>query len=299
MCTAKRITRTALFTALFICIAQIPAFATDTQIGEVIAMAGTVIAEQPNGTSRQLELNQPIITQDTIATGTKSSIEILFKDESVYSQGPDSRISLDNFVYSTNVSASKLLFKMGEGTFRYVTGQIVKTNPDAFALQTPTTTIGIRGTEVFAIVTPDKEEIGNTKLSKKHTMTVGDKALNIPRTSVNVNPQTGAVSDPTPVSQETINKIVKAAPMTSLGELGNPGPKKDLERKVQSFKQQIERNKESLDGLSNKPDYEKLHRIKVQKTNQETTEKDRDSGGNSGDLGGGEGGGDGGGGGGH
>ena len=297
MCTAKKIIRTALFTALFICIAQIPAFATDTQIGEVIVMTGTAIAEHPNGTSRQLELNQPIITQDVIVTGIKSSIEIIFKDESVYSQGPESRISLDDFVYSNKKSVSKLLFSMSEGTFRYVTGQIVQTNPDAFALQTPTTTIGIRGTEVFAIITPEKEEIGNTKLGKNHTMTVGDKTLGTPRTSVNVNPQTGAISDPAPVSQETINKVVKAAPMTSQGELGNPGSKKDLERKVQSIKQQIERNKESLDGLSDKPDYEKLHRIKVQKTNQETTEKDRDSGGNSGDLGGGEGGGDGGGGG--
>lgn len=297
MSTAVKFILTSLLTTLFVCTAQIAAFATDTQIGEVISMMGTVIAERPDGTSRQLELNQMIITQDTIATGTKSSIEIIFKDKSVYSQGPKSRISLDDFVYENNTSASKLLFKMGEGTFRYVTGQIVKTNPDAFALQTPTTTIGIRGTEIFAIVTPENEEIGNTKLGKKHTMTVGEKTLSAPRISVNVNPQTGAISDPTPVSQETINNIVKAAPMTSLGELGNPGTKKDLERKVQSFKQQIERNKESLDGLSDKPDYKKLHRIKVQKTNQETTEKNRDSGGNSEDLGGGEGGGDDGGGG--
>jgi len=288
MCIAGKIIRTTLLTALFICITQIAVFAAGPPIGEVISMMGTVVAEQPDGTIRQLELNQPVITQDIIATGIKSNVEILFKDESVYSQGPESRISLDDFVYSDEKSASKLLFSMGQGTFRYVTGQIVKTNPDAFALQTPTTTIGIRGTEVFAVITPEKEEIGNTKLSKGHTMSVGNKTLGTPRTSVNVDPKTGVVSDPTPVSQKTINKVVKEAPMSSQGELGGPGESsKDLERKVESFKQQIERTKSDLGNLEGKPDYGKLHRLKVQKSSQETAENDRDSGGTSASLGGG------------
>nr|WP_321514005.1 FecR domain-containing protein [uncultured Pseudodesulfovibrio sp.] len=289
---AEKLIRTTMLTILSICMTQFAAFAAGTPIGEVVSMIGSVVAEQPDGTVRQLELNEQIITQDVIVTGIKSTVEILFKDESIYSQGPEARISLDDFVYSEEKSASRLLFSMGKGTFRYVTGQIVKTNPDAFALQTPTTTIGIRGTEVFAVVTPQKEEIGNTKLSKGHTMTVGNKSLDTPRTSVSVDPMTGAISDPTPVSQETINKVVKEAPMTSQGELGNADvSSKDIERKIESFKQQIERNKGSLGSLDDKPDYAKLHRLKVQKTSLETSESNHDSGDTTGDLGGGGGGG--------
>ncbi|NDV19292.1 hypothetical protein GO013_07650 [Pseudodesulfovibrio sp. JC047] len=281
---------TATMTAFIWLVFTLSAFAAGEPIGEVASMEGTVIAEQSNGTIRNLDLNLPVMAHETIVTGMHSHVEIHFNDDSIYSQGPESRIALDEFVYSEDTSASKLLFKMGKGTFRYVTGQIVKTNPDAFALQTPTTTIGIRGTEIFAVITPEKEEIGNTKLSKGHTMTVGARTLGSPRTSVSVNPKTGEISKPTPVSQKTINKVIKHAPMTSLGELGvGTRSRKDLNRKIQAFKQQMDRTKGSLSGVNQPPDYAKIHRIKQQKDCRRAMENSRNKGGPYGDFGGSEG----------
>ncbi|WP_264983232.1 FecR family protein [Pseudodesulfovibrio portus] len=267
--------------ALLICLAPLTVFGAEppenlpNAIGEVVYMVGTVKAEQPDGTVRELDLKKQVIPKDVIVTSTKSSVEIVFKDDSVFSQGSSARISLDEFIYSGKQTASKLLFKMGEGTFRYVTGQIVKQNPDGFALETPTTTIGIRGTEVYATVTPSLERVGNLDLSAGHTMSVGPQEISRPMHAVSVDPTTGSVSAPEPVSPEEARAVIKAAPQTTQGE---PGAKNedvdDMTRKVDAFSANINRTKDELG--TGKPDYQDLHTLSLQQSGQKSAERDND-----------------------
>lgn len=276
-----KLTQVVFTTALLICCIPLIAFGAEQMdnypnaIGEVVYLLGTVTAEQPDGTVRELDLNRQVIPKDVIVTGSRSNVEIIFKDDSVFSQGEKARISLDDFVYSTNASASKLLFKMGQGTFRYVTGKIVQQNPDAFALETPSTTIGIRGTEIFAKIEEALERIGNLALSAGHTMTVGGRDLDQAGTAVNVDPATGAVSAPEPVSAEEAQEIVKAAPQTSQGEVGssNDDPD-DMSRRADALESQADRSKSNLD--SDRPDYGSLHTISLQEDGQRGAERDAD-----------------------
>lgn len=222
-----RITQFLLSAALLVCLVPITAFSADMAeklpdaIGEVVYMMGSVSAMQPDGTIRKLGLKKEVIPRDVIMTGTRSNVEIIFKDKSVFSQGADSSTSLDEFVYSDDPSASKMLLKMGAGTFRYVTGKIVKQNPDAFALQTPTTTIGIRGTEVFAESTPEQEEVGVLDMTPGHAVDVS--AVNDKKTitragySVKATPD-GRLSDPAPTDPATRARVMKAAPQTTQGK---------------------------------------------------------------------------------
>ncbi len=46
---------------------------------------------------------------------------------------------------------------MAQGTFRAVTGEIVKSNPESFKMQSPLATIGIRGSETAHTVPPQGE----------------------------------------------------------------------------------------------------------------------------------------------
>lgn len=276
-----KLTHLMLMAALIACLVPGLAFGAGepenlpNAIGEVVYMVGKVQAEQPDGTVRVLDLNKQVIPKDTIVTGISSSVEIVFKDESVFSQGSNARISMDEFVYTGNPSASKLLFKMGEGTFRYVTGQIVKQNPDAFALETPTTTIGIRGTEVFAVISDALERIGNLELSAGHTMSVGPQEINQSMTAVSADPATGRVSAPEPVSAEEAQEVIKAAPQTTQGEPGakNEDPE-DMSRKVDAFKDNINRTKENMG--TGRPDYHDLHNLSLQQTGQRSAQRDSD-----------------------
>lgn len=269
--------RILMAAALLACLAPGVAFGAERPgaIGEVVYLAGDVKARQPDGQSRELGLKKPVLAGDVITTGHKSNVEIVLMDESVFSQGPDASISLDEFVYTGQPSASKLLFRIGKGTFRYVTGQIVRQNPDGFAVKTPATTIGIRGTEVFAVVTPERERIGNLELTAGHTMSVGPQQIDRPMFAVFADPRTGSVSAPSPVSADEARSVIRTAPQTTQGEVGTTNEDTgDMTLKVESFENAILDTKHGLS--SGKPDYHDLHTLTLQQTAHGYAEHDSD-----------------------
>jgi hypothetical protein len=285
--------------ALFVpaaAMASDPAPAVSDAIGEVISLNGTVSAEGADGAVRKLGLDQPVTPGDVVVTGSRSNVEILFKDRSVLSQGPDSRTALDDYVYAADPSASKMLLKLGAGTFRYVTGEIVKRNPDAFALKTPTTTIGIRGTEVFAENTPEGEEVGVLSMTPGHQVDVsaGTARKTITAAGYSVKSIGGRLSDPAPTAPATRVRVMKAAPQTTQGETGAPGSS-DRDSRLKAFGEAIDKTKGGLGGLGDKPDYNSLHNISLQTQAHDRAESGRDgsasaglgSDGSAGDDGGG------------
>jgi uncharacterized membrane protein YgcG len=263
-------------------------------IGEVISLNGAVTAYGADGTVRKLGLNQPVVPKDIVVTGSRSNVEILFRDRSVLSQGPDSRTVLDDYVYSADPSASKMLLKLGAGTFRYVTGEIVKRNPDAFALETPTTTIGIRGTEVFAENTAEGEEIGVLSMTPGHQVDVasGTTSKTITQAGYSVKSVGGRLSDPAPTDPATRARVIKAAPQSTQGEMGAPG-RSGRDDRLEAFANAIDRTKGTLGSIEDKPDYNTLHNITLQARAHDRTESGRDSsvsaglGSDGGDAGGG------------
>lgn len=256
---------------------SVPSLAADP-IGQVVSMTGSVKALQTDGGERTLDLDSPVYAQEKLVTGPTSNVEVRLLDETILAQGPDSTIFLDEYVYSPDPSASKLLFKMGAGTFRFLSGKIVKQNPSAFELQTPMTTIGIRGTEPVAKVGPT-EVIGLLSIEPGHIVEVatakGTLQMNKPGTSINVG-KGGAMSPPAPMPKALKRSIMQAAPMTTQGEVGTKGKKEDLERKVKAFKQNIGHAKGGLGDVSGPPDYGKLHNIHMQALGQKQAESQRD-----------------------
>jgi len=248
-------------------------------IGEVIHIMGAVTAQLPDQEARKLELTSPVYEQDVITSGRTGNVEILFKDESVYSQGTDSSVSLDKFVYSDTPDSSTLLFNVGTGAMRYVTGKIVKQNPDAFALATPMATIGIRGTEVFATVSPDQEEIGVLTMDPTHSVTVTSErqSVTIPNAGLMtlVKPDR-TMSPPSPIPAEVRESIIKEAPMTSQGEPGKYGNTKDLKQKSEGFKNLLNREKSEIGSLNIPPDYKMIRKISVQEKGLQNANNERD-----------------------
>lgn len=120
-------------------------------IGTVSVLHGQAQAEGPSG-ARALSQGSPVYQGDTVQTGPGSALEIRFADKTVLAQGADSTISLDEYAYNPDTGGGALAFKMAQGTFRAVTGQIADKNPEAFQLKSPLATIGIRGTEVGSVI---------------------------------------------------------------------------------------------------------------------------------------------------
>lgn len=75
---------------------------------------------------------------------------ITFKDETVMSFGPETELTVDEYLYNPSQNKLKLGSKLTKGSLNYVSGVIAKLQPSAVTVTTPTGTIGVRGTQ-FAV----------------------------------------------------------------------------------------------------------------------------------------------------
>ncbi|MDP2847477.1 MAG: FecR domain-containing protein, partial [Humidesulfovibrio sp.] len=139
------------------------------EIGSAKAIQGQVTAVGPEG-ARALSIGSPVFKGDTLATAKGSAGSIQFLDKTVLNVGEGSKVSLDQYVYDSAKGSGQALFKMAQGTFRAVTGEIVKQNPESFKMQSPLATIGIRGTETAHTV----PEPGQGDASESHLVMVFD-----------------------------------------------------------------------------------------------------------------------------
>lgn len=117
-------------------------------IGRVVAVQGAVSAVGADGASRQLELKSPVFLNDKIVTPRAARVQVMFDDDSVISQGEDSEITIDSYMYAPRKKESNCALRAVKGLFRVVTGKVTDLNPDRFKVKTRMATIGIRGCDV-------------------------------------------------------------------------------------------------------------------------------------------------------
>src|SRR6266851_3902994 len=102
--------------------------------------SGTVPGAQP----RRLVIGQDVIFNEHITTGESGQTQLLFLDESSMSIGPNSDLTIDQFVYDPKTGTGKLAMSATRGLLRYVGGKLSKQD-DAVTLRTSTATLAVRG----------------------------------------------------------------------------------------------------------------------------------------------------------
>jgi hypothetical protein len=108
----------------------------------------------PGGTPQLLAIGQPVVFQEHITTAANGQTKILFRDESSMSVGPNSDLTIDQFLYDPNASTGKLAMSVTKGVFRFVGGEVSKLG-DPVTLSAPTATLGIRGGIFVARIAAD------------------------------------------------------------------------------------------------------------------------------------------------
>ena len=99
----------------------------------------------PSAVQAAIEMNDAIVTANSRAG-------ITFKDETKVQITEHSKLVIDNFVYDDSKKTGKLGIKMALGTIKYASGQIAKSDPQQVVVETPTATIGVRGTDFSGTV---------------------------------------------------------------------------------------------------------------------------------------------------
>jgi hypothetical protein len=98
---------------------------------------------------------QKIFKGDTIKTGPSGSLGIIFADDTLLSLGPNSEVVIDEFVFAPAQGNMSIVTRMIKGTASYLSGIIAKLSPQSVKFETPTATLGIRGTK-FCVQVEEK-----------------------------------------------------------------------------------------------------------------------------------------------
>jgi hypothetical protein len=83
---------------------------------------------------------------DTVETDRDGAVGIVLRDDSRLAIGPGSSFSLDRFRFAPVAGELGLAARLSRGTIQYLSGLIGKLAPESVRIDTPVSSIGIRGT---------------------------------------------------------------------------------------------------------------------------------------------------------
>ncbi len=128
-----------------------------SSIGNVGVLKGSATVTRSSATL-DITNGMALEVSDKITTESKSRLQIILKDDTVVTIGPNSTFVFDAYNYGGKEN-SVVKMRIDRGFFRSVTGKIGKIAPERFKVKTSSATIGIRGTDFSALVAEQKEVI--------------------------------------------------------------------------------------------------------------------------------------------
>lgn len=143
-------------------LASVPALAQTTAPGADAVPASITAGDARQGTFKTVQgdvtlareasrlavvVGDPVFAGDRIVTGERSATALTLRDGSVLSIGPDSQFVLNQFDFDATTREGHLLLTLLQGSLRVVTGLLARQQPEQVEVRTPTTVIGVRGTD--------------------------------------------------------------------------------------------------------------------------------------------------------
>ena len=100
----------------------------------------------------------PVQVADRVRTGPDGSVGVTLRDNTLLSAGPNSLIVIDRFAYDSVTQEGKISVGVRKGTLAVASGRIAKRTPESVDFHTPTSILGVRGTEFVIEVEGDGDE---------------------------------------------------------------------------------------------------------------------------------------------
>ena len=138
----------------FISLITLPLSAAD--IGSISELKGEASVNR-SGESLTAALDLGVESYDDVRTAN-SRVGLTFIDDSVVRLTEHSKLILDEVIFDPDPSKSKIGLTFASGTARFITGKIGGINKENIKINTPTSQIGIRGTDFTVTV----DELGRS-----------------------------------------------------------------------------------------------------------------------------------------
>lgn len=124
-------------------------------IGNITELNGAGRVIRDNTYQASLDFN--IESYDNVQT-SNGRLGITFLDDSQVRLTEHSELIIDEFIYDPDPSKSKMALQFASGTARFITGKLATIDKENILIQTPSATIGIRGTDFTVTV----DELGRS-----------------------------------------------------------------------------------------------------------------------------------------
>jgi hypothetical protein len=183
-----------------------PVRAAQVEIGVAAMVNPAARGTPPDADSRVLQVGVNVVANERIVTTRSGQAQMLFLDQSAFTVGPNSDLTLDEFVYDPATDTGKLALTATKGVFRFVGGRISKKTP--VTLRTPTAIIGIRGGIALVNVAPNGATRATFLFGDQMTVETpkGRKSVTRPGFSVEVESTDAPPSDPAPSSDQELGE---------------------------------------------------------------------------------------------
>lgn len=200
-----------------------------SNIGNVAALKGDANIIRKSKTLK-IKSGMELEVKDKIVTSSASSVQVILKDQTVVTVGPDSAFVFDAYIFGTR-EESKVAMHIDRGFFRSVTGKIGKLAPERFKVKTVSATIGIRGTDFSALVSENQEIISCYK---------GSIVAFIDNVSHNVNEGIQLSNTNGTITKKPLDKNIKLQFLDKNGNLQNVKADEMANAIQQEVEQQIQ-----------------------------------------------------------
>jgi hypothetical protein len=115
-------------------------------VGQIKNLRGAVHVER-DGQKLTAASGMGVKQSDVLVTGVDGSVGVTFLDNSLLSIGPGSALAIDRYSFDSTTHDGHFDASLKRGTLAVVSGRIVKRSPEAMRVRTPSTIMGVRGTE--------------------------------------------------------------------------------------------------------------------------------------------------------
>jgi hypothetical protein len=99
------------------------------------------------GARRAAEPGAGVALAERLSTGKNGAATITLKDGTVLTMGPNTTMDLSRFQFDSTTQKGHFGLDLLQGTVRVVTGLLARINPELFKVSTPTSVVGVRGTD--------------------------------------------------------------------------------------------------------------------------------------------------------
>ena len=146
--TAQDHHRSTVASRLLIALALLAMTAVATAaepVGRVISTTGTVTAVDADNESRAISRNDVVFPGETIRTAPRARAQIRFIDDALVALRPRTHFEIED--YAEDDDSGSAVMNLVQGALRAISGRIGNRAGDDYRMNTPTATVGIRGTD--------------------------------------------------------------------------------------------------------------------------------------------------------